>query len=561
MKEVLSLTAVGNRRTLTLLAALLVGLTALFVLVAQPAKSQATNPQPTSYAVKDLGYVGLAYSLGSSKAIDINDAGEVVGGGVPHAFLYKDGEFTDLSQFLVNQSFPITLSRAFGINNVGQVVGWEGWLQQCLGGVFPPPNPPPNCEEQTPRQAFLYKEGEATATDLGPVLGGNYSDYYSEAWEINDVGQVVGRAQVFEDGQYRWHAFLRNNDGQVIDLHTPGPDESVATDINDDGQVVGTLEVVAFLYKDGQLKVLDGLKGSVDMAFGINNVSEVVGVSQITNEAGLPTHHAFLYNDNNGETTDLGTLPEGVASVATDINDDGQVVGWSDLPGTESGGRRAFLYENGEMTDLNSLIPTNSGWVLETADAINKEGQIVGTGTKEDGWKHLFLLTLSDTTPPTLSLPADITQEATGPDGAAVTYTATANDTVDGPVTPSCSPSSGSIFPIGETMVSCSATDQAGNTAGGSFKVIVKGAEEQITDLGTMIQDLNLLQGTEDSLLDKLKTAQEELAAGNKEDACGALGALINEVKALSKKKSLSTAQANALIEETNRIRAVLGCT
>jgi len=78
-----------------------------------------------------------------------------------------------------------------------------------------------------------------------------------------------------------------------------------------------------------------------------------------------------------------------------------------------------------------------------------------------------------DTTPPTLSLPADITAEATSADGAAVTFacSATDDDGSDAPVV--CSPASGSVFPLGSTMVQCSATDAAGNTANGSFVVTV----------------------------------------------------------------------------------------
>ncbi|HEV8637383.1 MAG TPA: fibronectin type III domain-containing protein, partial [Chloroflexota bacterium] len=49
-----------------------------------------------------------------------------------------------------------------------------------------------------------------------------------------------------------------------------------------------------------------------------------------------------------------------------------------------------------------------------------------------------------DRTPPVLTLPANITATATGPTGAVVTYTATANDAVSGPVTPTCTPASGS---------------------------------------------------------------------------------------------------------------------
>ena len=79
----------------------------------------------------------------------------------------------------------------------------------------------------------------------------------------------------------------------------------------------------------------------------------------------------------------------------------------------------------------------------------------------------------ADSTPPVLSLPADSTAEATSAAGAVVTYSASANDAVDGPVAPSCAPPSGATFPAGQTTVSCTATDAAGNTSSGTFKVTV----------------------------------------------------------------------------------------
>ena len=83
------------------------------------------------------------------------------------------------------------------------------------------------------------------------------------------------------------------------------------------------------------------------------------------------------------------------------------------------------------------------------------------------------LATAADTTPPVLSLPADTTVAATGPNGAVVSFTATAKDDTDPSPTVSCTPTSGSTFAIGATTVTCTATDASGNTATGSFTVTV----------------------------------------------------------------------------------------
>lgn len=79
----------------------------------------------------------------------------------------------------------------------------------------------------------------------------------------------------------------------------------------------------------------------------------------------------------------------------------------------------------------------------------------------------------SDITPPVITLPPDMVLEATGPDGAAVTFTVTAVDAVDGNRPITCVPSSGSTFPLGTTTVTCKAADAAGNTSTKTFTVTV----------------------------------------------------------------------------------------
>jgi phage protein U len=95
-----------------------------------------------------------------------------------------------------------------------------------------------------------------------------------------------------------------------------------------------------------------------------------------------------------------------------------------------------------------------------------------------------------------LSLPDPITAEATGPGGAAVSYTATAIDNVDGSITPTCSPASGSTFPITTTQVTCSATDRAGNTGSNSFTVTVQDITRPVVSVPSDITvEANVLHG------------------------------------------------------------------
>jgi hypothetical protein len=84
-------------------------------------------------------------------------------------------------------------------------------------------------------------------------------------------------------------------------------------------------------------------------------------------------------------------------------------------------------------------------------------------------------VTVVDTTPPVVTVPIDITREATGPDGAEVTFTdVSGDDKVTKPIKTECVPPSGYVFPLGETTVTCSATDDADNTGENSFVVRVE---------------------------------------------------------------------------------------
>jgi hypothetical protein len=85
-----------------------------------------------------------------------------------------------------------------------------------------------------------------------------------------------------------------------------------------------------------------------------------------------------------------------------------------------------------------------------------------------------FTVAGSDTTPPEITVPADITEEATGPAGAVVTFAASAYDIVDGDVAVTVTPASGSTFALGTTEVKVEATDAAGNYASKTFNVTVE---------------------------------------------------------------------------------------
>jgi probable HAF family extracellular repeat protein len=85
---------------------------------------------------------------------------------------------------------------------------------------------------------------------------------------------------------------------------------------------------------------------------------------------------------------DLGTLSGDVASLSISINDAGSVVGAS-LDANFN--PRAFLWEKGMMTDLNTLITGDSPLYLMTGCSINSRGEITGLGLTSTGEIHTYL--------------------------------------------------------------------------------------------------------------------------------------------------------------------------
>ncbi|CUR52691.1 exported protein of unknown function [Nitrosotalea devaniterrae] len=82
-------------------------------------------------------------------------------------------------------------------------------------------------------------------------------------------------------------------------------------------------------------------------------------------------------------------------------------------------------------------------------------------------------------TPIIITVPSPIVVQSTSSSGTVVTYSVTAVDAVDGPITPVCTPTSGSTFPVGTTTVTCTASDAAGNSKTATFAVTVNA--QQIT--------------------------------------------------------------------------------
>ena len=305
----------------------------------------------TRYVIADLNPTdGPALAAQSSQATALNDAGQVT---IMTSQLQTNVFVPQQDQsFLYDGSkyVPLPLAEPVALNNKGQAISYDGIAQNGVVSAFP----------------FVMA-----------------SDTFSETFPsgINDQGQIVGASSA-----------------SVLQLFGPSVQKAAVT--------------YAFLYQNGRvtrlvLSVQDTVGGTQSYpssAAAINNKSQIVGsfYTGVASSDAMGINHAFFYDNSNA--TDLGTLG-GDSSAATALNNNGQVVGYSEVPGSvlpvahsvsailrsQRGigktlrsaptppGYHAALWQNGAAIDLST--PNNG-----TANAINDQGQIVGdfsTGTSD----------------------------------------------------------------------------------------------------------------------------------------------------------------------------------
>jgi probable HAF family extracellular repeat protein len=323
------------------------------------------HTQAVQYQVIDLGDLGIEAGAYST-SYGINNSGQVVGassylkgtGGNPHPFLYSNGIMSELGGLSVFGGY------AQSINSSGQVTGLS-YTNNVL------------------HHAFLYSNG--VMQDLG-TLGGDRSVGNA----INTIGQIVGGSST-STGQL--HAFMYSN-GVMQDLGTLGGTSSTATAINSLGQIVGRSFLPgnsvahAFVYSNGVMQDLSSIPGSWNTAMGINDSGQIIGY----NGTSGGDSRAFLYS--NGITVDLGILGDVGTSLACGINNLGQIVGQSEFENPDHSNYllHAFLFSDGSMKDLNSLVDPSWNGTISRAYDINELGQIAAEGYGLDGQVHAFLL-------------------------------------------------------------------------------------------------------------------------------------------------------------------------
>lgn len=380
-----------------------------------PSPSPCCPVSPATYTITYLGTLPPPDPANASIAVGINDSEDTVGGSwgkfagyASHAFSIYPAEAPLVAKddllWPLDSPSPFgtggVSSFAYGVNASGHAVGkWS-----IPGFMYP-----------------FWFDGVKMHNLETP----KYPEGSGQAFAVNIDDDVIGVAasgkpsiaSVYPDG---WAAMWPHDsdpikDHAMVNLNTLLPPGSgwkltAAYGINDAKHVVGKGVLKgathAFLWLGSGAPIdLGTLGGDISVAFGLNSSDEVVGYSSVKKTGAF---HGFVWKK--GVMKDIGALPPSYPnSVAQAINEKGCVVGDAFTaalykPIFEGGSlgptSHPILYSDGVLIDVNTLIPTDSGWELRTANDINDECQIVGAGYYK-GSKYLTAYLLS---PPGVAL-------------------------------------------------------------------------------------------------------------------------------------------------------------
>jgi probable HAF family extracellular repeat protein len=318
-----------------------------------------------------------------SWATGINNEGVVAGYVVDtsgsHLYLWNNVQPQNFGPVsLQGVSFP-------SINDLNEVSGY--WTQETNSNGF-----------------FVTSTAGYVFANNSTILLQNNGNATFWPMAINNFGIVAGMLPNNGDA-----ATYNTADGTLTDYGQFNAESAHFTAINNTGLIAGTLNYAvqpneaAFVLYNGQLQALVGLAGPNTYPAAINDPGIIVGTA--TDPLGrqkavtwTETGPSIILNSQHQLQaaltpilpSTLPLLPEATGSGANAINAAGDIVGWM-LIGSDPGDV-AVLWADGQVIDLNTLLPADSGWTLNDATGINDLGQIVGDGTY-DGQEEAFLLT------------------------------------------------------------------------------------------------------------------------------------------------------------------------
>jgi hypothetical protein len=291
--------------------------------------------------------------------------------------------------------------------------------------------------------------------------------------------------------------------GSVFPINAPGPTTSVSCDATDAHANVAVTRTFTIAVHDTTPPVFDPASVSADL------VAEATSPAGASVSFGLPSAHDLVDLDTVTVTCAPASphvFPLGETIVQCDAVDSRGNSTADEAPGTSAAFKvtvrdttpPVFGPVSNHTLEALSAAGTPFAYALPTAtDVVDGDRPVTcteapalvspgvfplgsttvtcnATDTRGNGGSTSFQVTVADTTAPSLSLPANIIAEAAGPAGAIVNFAVGASDAVDPDVLVVCSSNSGNTFALGTTTVQCTGTDDAGNSAGGSFTITVQ---------------------------------------------------------------------------------------
>jgi len=195
----------------------------------------------------------------------------------------------------------------------------------------------------------------------------------SQGDAINDSGQVMGSLYTF--GQhFQTHTFFY--DGATMFDIAPKPSGVFGNDINNRGDIAGSVVSEAFIYRNKQFVRISTPEFEFGTAFDINDLGQVIGY---VNGPGIVQDSTYIYG--HGDVTIVPTGPFNHL-FPTAINNRGQVTGLGERNPAENG----FLYSNGTTIDIGNVAGGNTSRPF----AINESGEITGEFTAADFHTEAF---------------------------------------------------------------------------------------------------------------------------------------------------------------------------
>jgi len=329
--------------------------------------NETANPQlPASYCLYDLGRLpGVPPGETQLSVTGINNRNQVIG------WMSISGGFTPLRGFVWD--------RQHGLRDLGQVPGLLNTYPADINDAGTIVGEINDLETGAGRAVMWPNGGDVQILDIS--LGGPRA----YAGGVNNSGQIVGIAETRPDISLT-HAFLREVDGEVIDLGSfpEGDGVSYALAVNNRGWVVGasngSITAEAFIWdkRNGMRRLLENGGSLVTLPSDINDRGEVVG--EMINEQ----TRAFRWTRQEG-MQDIGALSGNATdySGATSINRWGHIVGASQIE--TAGDAHAYVWSRRSgMVDLNRRIhpssPLANVAIVVIAQAINDAGWIAADG-------------------------------------------------------------------------------------------------------------------------------------------------------------------------------------